>query len=475
MLFFPRLFVLAPQVIETFGTPPRTVTVPLFIWITRGEGYVQNCALNLFGLAKTTTLNTRVSALDMSEARVMEVLDGENETGLPLLVSKGVYAEASLDISALRVPEGRTGLARVTVDALVDGRCVRTRLRIPYRASRLPKEPGWYGGDCHTHSSWSPDVWLIPLSGRARYAWENGFGFLIMSDHSSGVSDWAGPDGYVAQCDRAQQETGIPILPALEVEAKDGGHYLCYSLKPASAQHPTDGQYPCRDLVKAVSRHDFPHSYGMIAHPFAARSPWGDWSAYGFAGLELMNRQRTANRTTVQAWFGLLRTNLPHTVATGEFVAAIGGSDSHNFMQPGSRGFTWAYIPDYSAPDRSKVWEAIRRGQTSVSGAKDLAYFTVDGQMQGSVLRRGPGEPLQFHFRYLPVTGRRCTQITLMDKNLKKVFETVRPPGSELRWTMPPSDRDPEDTFYVAAFTFREGKGDVSEVWTNPVFVSSRV
>jgi len=162
-------------------------------------------------------------------------------------------------------------------------------------------------------------------------------------------------------------------------------------------------------------------------------------------------------------------------MATGEFVAAIGGSDSHNLMQPGSRGFTWAYIPDYSGKDRSKVWEAIRRGRTSVSGAKDLAYVTLDGQMQGSVLRKGPNESLSFHFRYMPVTGRHCAQITVFDKNLKTIFETMRPPGSELRWTMLPSERDPEDTFYVAAFTFREGRGNVSEVWTNPVFASQRI
>jgi hypothetical protein len=473
MGFFPRLLAIAPPVVETFSAPPKTVSVPLFIWVNRGHGYVQNCALNLLGLEQRLNLNTRVSALDMEASEVFETLDGQDEANLNRLVSRGAYAELALDISSLKVPPGKTGLARVTVDAAIDGRPVRTHLRIAYRALELPKHEGWYGGDCHTHSSWSPDVWLIPLGERARYAKENGFGFLVMSDHSSGVTDWSGPDGYVAQCSQAQSLSGIPILPALEIQAQDGGHYLAYSLKPESRQYPVDDQYSCRDLVRAVLRHDYPRSYGLIAHPFAARSPWGDWSAAGFAGFELMNRRRTVERTTVEAWFGLLRTGLSHTMATGEFSVAVGGSDSHNLMQPGSRGFTWAYIPDYGGQDRRKVWEAIRRGRTSVSGAKDLAFFTVDGQTQGSVLKKRPAESLEFCFRYLPVTGRRCTQITLLGKDLRPVFEASRPTGNELRWTMPSSDRDAGDTFYVAAFTFKEGLRDVSEVWTNPVFVSS--
>lgn len=473
MGLFPRLLAIAPPVVETFSAPPKTVSVPLFVWVNQGEGYVRNCALDLFGLRRGLTVDTRVSALGMDGAEVLDVLDGQDEANLSRLVSSGVYAELELDISALKVSPGKTGLARVTVEAVIDGRPVRTSLRIAYRASELPKHEGWYGGDCHTHSSWSPDVWLIPLAGRARYAKENGFGFLVMSDHSRGVTNWSGPEGYVAQCNQAQYESGIPILPAVEIQAQDGGHYLAYSLKPESPQYPRDEQYSCRDLVKAVLRHNYPRSYGLIAHPFATRSPWGDWSAAGFAGVELMNRRRTVDRTTVEAWFGLLRTGLPHTMATGEFSVAVGGSDSHNLMQPGSRGFTWAYVPDYSGQDRTKVWEAIRRGRTSVSGAKDLAFFTVDGQPQGSVLKKRSAESLEFRFRYLPVTGRRCTQLTLLDKNLRPVFEVARPPGSELRWTMPPSNRDPEEAFYVAAFTFKEGRSNVSEVWTNPVFVSS--
>lgn len=474
MRFFPRLLVIAPPVIETFKVPPTTVTIPLFIWTNHGEGLVQSCSVELFGLRRRLAFNARVSPIDMDGPKLMEVLDGQGEAHLRNLATRGVYTEVSVDIAAQRVPAGETGVARITLEALIDSRPTRTRLRIAYRASELPTLEGWYGGDCHTHSSWSPDVWKIPLLGRAKYAKENGFGFLVMTDHSRGVTDWFGQDGYVAQCDQAQARTGMPILPALEVQAQDGGHYLAYSLKTTSSQCPTDNQYRARDLVKAVTRHNYPHSYGLIAHPFAARNPWGDWSAAGFAGVELLNRQLTADRTTVAAWFGLLRTNLSHTMATGEFAVAVGSSDSHNLMQPGSRGFTWAFVPDYSGKDRSKVWEAIRRGRTSVSGAKDLAFFRVDGQRQGSVLKKDPTDPLEFDFRYLPVTGRCCTKITLFDKDLRPVFEALRPPGSELRWTMPASDRDPENTFYVAAFTFREGRSGLSDVWTNPIFVSPK-
>lgn len=472
MRFPPRLFVIAPSVVETFKAPPTTVTIPLFAWTTHGEGLIQSCSVDLFGLRRTQALNARVSPMNMDVPRIMEVLTGQGEADLTSLASQGVCTEVSLDISALRVPAGKAGAVRLTLHALIDGRPTRTGLRIAYKASELPNQEGWYGGDLHTHSSWSPDVWKIPLSGRAKYAKENGFGFLVMTDHSRGVTNWSGQNGYVAQCDQAQSLTGIPILPGLEVQAQDGGHYLACSLKTASTQAPTDNQYRARDLVKAVTRHNYPHSYGLIAHPFATRNPWTDWSAAGFAGIELLNRQRTADRTTITAWFALLRTNLSHTMATGEFTVAVGSSDSHNLMQPGSRGFTWAFIPDYSGQDRSKVWEAIRQGRTSVSGAKDLAFFKVDGKRQGSVLKKGSAYPLEFHFRYLPVTGRRCTQITLFDKDLRPVFEATRPPGNELRWHMPASDRDSLNTFYVAAFTFRDGRFGLSDVWTNPIFVS---
>ena len=74
------------------------------------------------------------------------------------------YREIDLDLTGAEVDDGSQTLIEVTVQATVSGREVLEKAHIPLRVASLPRVPGWYGGDGHVHTVWSPDVILLPIA-----------------------------------------------------------------------------------------------------------------------------------------------------------------------------------------------------------------------------------------------------------------------------------------------------------------------
>jgi hypothetical protein len=349
-----------------------------------------------------------------------------------------------------------------------------TTIWTDYDVLALPNRPGFCGGDGQVHSWWSAEPLLTePVLDRARYAAQNGQGFIVITDHASGVNARAGGwPAYVKACNEAQAAVGIAVLPGIEVAASPSshGHALGYAMKETADSAPQDDTYDCQGVIDHIRRHNLPRSYSTIAHPFSSTYPWYDWGAVGLTGMELMTQTALAHPPTIARWFSLLRNGLPKTMQTGRFVVGTGGSDCHHLMAPGHAGFMWVQVPGYGAVKRDSIWEAIRAGRVSVSGRKDLGFFSLNGYPCGSVVSAKAGSPLAFRLIQQPVTGRKCVAIAIYDAEQNQVGPDISDPrGDETEVQI---GAPGHDTFYVVKFVFAAVTGaDLSEVWANPVFV----
>ncbi|MEW6724411.1 MAG: CehA/McbA family metallohydrolase [Bacillota bacterium] len=468
------LVVIAPSLVETFKVPPQTITIPIFIAAEGWKGHVKHIKVDYQGpkgvISKTVPVDKAVDSVGMDFDHVMKTLQGRDYGAVKYLLKKGVYTEIEVDVSSLALEAGSLGKMTVGVEGTVDGRKAQVVVEADYQALALPGASGWYGGDGHVHTSWSPDVWFISLDSRVKYAKDNGFGFIIITDHEDGINDlWSTSNGYVAQCNAAQSKYLIPALPGVEIStAESKGHALAYWMSETATNVPNNETYLPQELINRINAHNYPYSYAVIAHPYGAH-PWTDWNVTGFRAMELLCQETVAKADTISRWFTILRSGLSSTLSSGRFVVGVGNSDCHNFQAPGFKGFTWVYVTSYSATDRTAIWDAIRSGRVSASGLKDLGYFTVNSSIQGSVIRVSPGQSLKFTMVQKPITGRKCTRITVFNKDQVVVYSVTNPTSSEVYWTtVAPS----ADTFYVVKFEFTNTDGsNPSEVWANPVFV----
>ena len=468
------LVVIAPSLVETFKVPPQTIMVPILVAAEGEKGYVKHITVDYQGprgvISKTVPVDRAVDSVEMDLHSMMNALQGRNHSAVKDLLQRGVYMEIEVDVSSLALEERSRGKVTVGVEGTIGGLKARPVVEADYQALALPVASGWYGGDGHVHTSWSPDVWFISLDSRVKYAKDNGFGFIIITDHEDGINDlWSTPDGYVAQCNAAQSKYLIPALPGVEITtAESEGDALAYWMSETATNVPNNQTYPPQELIDQINAHNYPNSYAVIAHPYGFH-PWTNWNVTGFRAMELLSQETVAKADTISRWFTLLRSGLSCTLANGRFVVGVGNSDCHNFQAPGFKGFTWVYVTSYSPTDRTAIWDAIRCGRVSASGLKDLGYFTVNSSAQGSVIRVSPGQSLKFTMVQKPVTGRKCTRITVFNKDQVVVYSVTNPASSEVYWTtVAPS----ADIFYVVKFEFANADGsDTSEVWANPVFV----
>lgn len=79
---------------------------------------------------------------------------------------------------------------------------------------------------------------------------------------------------------------------------------------------------------------------------------------------------------------------------------------------------------------------------------------------------------LAFSITQRPVTGRKCTEISIRDRNNAVVWSVSNPTSTTYtRSIAAPSS----DTFYVVKMVFaKTNDTDYSHVWCNPVFVDRR-
>lgn len=150
-------------------------------------------------------------------------------------------------------------------------------------------------------------------------------------------------------------------------------------------------------------------------------------------------------------------------------MVGIAGSDAHYLMDPGGAGFTWLYSTSYTATYREAIWSAIKAGKVSASGRKDLGVFALNNASQGSVIQVSSSGSLSFKLVQQPVTGRKCTQITIRDKNNTILRTISNPTATETYVTLPAPT---SNNFYVVKFVFaKTDNTDYSHVWANPIFV----
>lgn len=492
------LTVLVPDEIEINKPDLKRISISVVIASQRADGFLtalsasppgsRDAGEDLVALASEPLPDSpRLSALHLSTDELKAGLEAGDEETAAYLARAGVCREVEVDIGELHLEDGATSFVTVTAHAMLRGRRVRQSVQVPIRFSALPEVPGWYGGDGHVHTQWSPDVVLLPISRRVRYARNNGFGFIIITDHEDGVGEaWSRPGGYCAQCRAAEEEYGIPVLPGIEIDTSVGGHCLAYWLDEDAPSAPANGKLDARGLLREIERHNYPRSYGVVAHPFALRQKWRDWTVENFVGLEIINRSRKSSSQAVAKWFELLHRDLPRTLRTGKFVVGLANSDCHNLQEPGGRGFTWIRplgaqpvretgtgdapdTPKRSTLTREDVWRTLRQGRAVASGSKDLGFFTLNGAGIGEIASAFAGSTLSFTFEWHPAGGRTCRKITLFSGDGGRVVLSPGRPKLPLRY----ETRCPrESTFYVAKFEFSgPGRSKPSEVWTNPVFL----
>ncbi|HZD59223.1 MAG TPA: hypothetical protein VE439_02060, partial [Anaerolineae bacterium] len=100
---------------------------------------------------------------------------------------------------------------------------------------------------------------------------------------------------------------------------------------------------------------------------------------------------------------------------------------------------------------------------------KDLGVFTINNANQGSVVKVSGSGMLTFKLIQQPVTARKCTQITIRDKNNTIIKTISNPTARAITWT---TSAPTSDTFYVVKFVFAKTYNtDYSHVWANPIFV----
>lgn len=387
----------------------------------------------------------------------------------------------SVPVDEFKLKDGESIKLFTTVTFEVEKETRSTTAQTLVTIAALPTATYWYGGDGHVHSDWSPDV-IGPntsINARTSYAAANGFKWIAITDHSNGIgNNWL---TYVSQCNSAQSTYGIPVLPGAEITAKQWnttlsqyvyGDCLGYWLSTTASTIPANWAYICQGLITAINNHNPGYSYAVIAHPYGGGTgavSWPDWSVTGFRAIELLSNEIQASTATIDKWFSILRANLPSVLAGGRFVVGIGNSDCHYITPPGEAGFTWVYSTTYSPTNRGGIWAAIKAGRCSASGRKDLGYFTVNGAQQGSKIVATGATVLNFAITQRPVTGRKCTQLTIRNKN-NTILRTISNPTTTTTNVLlyPPA----ADDFYIVKFVFATtASTDYSHVWTNPIFV----
>jgi hypothetical protein len=195
------LVVMVPSIVRTFKAPPKSVTIPLFIATEKRKGHVHHFRLRFRDVEETVYIEEDLEPAGLDNTGMLTILRGKDHKAITDLLTKGVYKEVELDVSGLGLKEGSEGEVSVFVEGSVDGTPSEISIKIDYQALALPARPGWYAGDGHVHTAWSPDVWFISIDSRAKEAKSDGFGFIIITDHEDGINEkW---QEYVGQCNDA--------------------------------------------------------------------------------------------------------------------------------------------------------------------------------------------------------------------------------------------------------------------------------
>ena len=469
-----------PRFITVFQPSPKEIRIPVVaVNMSPGTGVrlLEITVSDKSGkerakLAPNAALRSVADVAPTKEKLPLILDEPESPDLVPLLKKSYLNPEVIVPVEDLATGEGgaftllttatfETGKAKHTVTA-------ETLVVI----TALPSRPNWYLGDGHNHTTWSDGNESIPQ--RVSKMKNAGFKWIIVTDHEDEIRKNGGWQPYVSDCNSAQSSYGIVVAPGAEIgcvqtqgdpNSTELGHALGYRLKESATSIPQNKYYTPQNLINAINSHNSPYSYAVIAHPYRAVK-WQDWSVTGFRAMELLSYERTASSSTISKWVSILKANLPNTIAGKGFVVGVGNSDHHRSWLI-DYGRTWIYTTSYSPTNRAAVWDAIKAGRASATGDGNLGLFTINGYMQGSVVRLPAGGSFTFKVVQQPVTGFVCNKFEIINRD-GNVVKTVTNPGTEttISWTAPS-----EDWFYFIRFTFQYPGSYPTEVITNPIFL----
>lgn len=472
--------------IEVGAERPERVFLPVILFANDAARAVAVRELTVKGSDGKVRASTRpgkrlAGVQDLAESRadvLARLADRDQERAVGLARRGFAAFKDGIPVSDLELTDGTTTTFTVRATLDVGGTEETIILPLEVTIAALPTQTYWHGGDGHVHSStWSDGGFT--LDSQVSAAKNDGQKFIIMTDHWGGIwkvanrgnANWA---LYHDDCTAKQNAHGIPVLPGVEIKTAAGkGHALGYALSRSTVP-PREEYWTPQELITKINAHTSGTSYAVIPHPYGGGSGfygWGDWTATGFRAIELMSNERQASASTQSKWFELLRGNIPGVIGGGRFAVGTAGTDTHLLARPGGNGMNW--VRSTTSPlTRTAVWDAVRLGRVSASGRKDLGFFTLNSAQQGSVVIADSTTTLTFSMTQKPVTGRKCTEISIRDKNNGVVWSVSNPTSTTYTKsiTAPSSD-----TFYVVKMVFaKTDNSDYSHVWCNPVFVDRR-
>lgn len=410
-----------------------------------------------------------------SRANVLARLADRNPERAKTLLDRGFSAaRIEVPVADLALADGTTSTFTVSADFEVGGQKQTAALPLSVSVAAIPTQASWAAGDGHVHDSVWSDGW-DSLSTQVSDAKASGHKWIVVTDHWKGIRSVGGRGDanwqrYRDDCLAQENASQIRVLPGTEiVAASSGGHTLAYALD-GSKVPPRDEYFSAPSLVSAIRNHTPGVSYAVVAHPYSTLMPWGDWSATGFRAIELMSQERQASVSTQNKWFALLRAGMGSKIAGGQFVVGVANTDAHlPWQRPGEAGVTWIRS---GLLTRAAVWNQIAAGAVSASGREDLGFFSVNGAQQGGVTTAYSTTKLTFSITQKPVTGRKCTEISIRNSSNAVVWSVSSPTSTTYTRTL---SAPSADTFYVVKMVFsKTNDTDYSHVWCNPVFVDRR-
>jgi len=468
------LFLVAPKEVHTYSMPPSEVWVSVLLVATKESVHLISLSAELKGkVVCTNSLDVALSSSGLNRESLLQILSSDAE---PEMGKIGFPYIIKIPLQNIQIAEGETVPLKVRV--VCEGANPIESV-IKYTPLAFPQSSGWYVGDTHVHSLFSDGIDTTTYL--ANYAKDNGFNFVVMTDHVETMSlgktlyppSWG---NYVSQC-TANSNPQFRILPGAEYAVSSpNGHCLAYNLSTSADSIPLDNTYTPQALVDKIRNHNPPNSFAIVAHPNNFFYPWPALDVKGIEGWQLMNGgEDKPPEETLSSWFLLLNSGLETTLNSGnlnKFVVGIGGSDFHGEVwQHLGEACTYIYSPS-GLPDNSTVWNQIRKGCVSASAKGDLGFFTIDEMPQGSVIESNAGDTLTFAITQKPLDST-CTGIFIVDKDYEPILnnfikEIPNPSSTTINeWLLTPAS----NTFYTVFFEFTDFIGRKRQVWTNPIFV----
>jgi len=238
----------------------------------------------------------------------------------------------------------------------------------------LPQPKGWYGGDSHTHSSYSDGMDTparVAASARA-----DGLDWYAVTDHAAGV-DRVTHIVHSQKEAAAMSEPGrFAVIPGMEYTLVD------YHANVLGAVLRADRETPLQEAIDAAVALDTPDRPVTITlnHPYYEGTPKASDLARQLERLPMLELNRPQ---AIQLWWELLN--------KGMRVAGTSTTDTHNIetRYPGYRR-TYVYLDDQPLTSENVI-RALREGRSYASRAAILE-FTVNGHRPGDMIAPGPAE-----------------------------------------------------------------------------------